>query len=717
MSTLINTKKISELGNNAALAGADLVELSQTISSTQTSTKATLLEVADFAAETGRFTTLGSQLRTLKNKVNDTVSVKDFGAVGDGVANDSAAVQAALDSGADFIEFPPGTYSWGVNDGPVIPSNVKVIGYGAVILQGNKGVKSAFNINPGTINVAIEGFDIRGPWYGLGPGLWANKTNVVTVDGDTLANLEENCGIYIRGRWYQREILGYNAAAMGALTDTSSRITIKDCRIDGFGQEAIFADRVTGFRVFNCTMTFCGRGGIRMYGIVRGYIDGNVVGNISPGWSGNYPNWNVYGITCTRMQGTPTIPDPNLTISRPTQDVSVTNNHVYNCFTWKSLDNHGSIDIRFIGNKCLNSYIGLGLDQGGTDANRGIAPPLRNIIVGNTFESNGAPYMRAGMTLYGSDSTTQANDGLVVGNNILSGYGGSHIDGAISLSNVRNAAITGNVIKGASRSGINLALMCEDVQIVGNTIEDPKSYITVAASAVGAGYTEAATSCSVSGGGGTGLVVLPNIVGGQVTTYSVIHPGANYTSAPAITVTGDGAGATATATFNVGYGVLNQGTTIRTNIDNNNFINLTQATLRAISIGGAPSGNYGVRVGSGNWFTGTMTKIYSTLANLENGSTFNRVDYAAARVTSAGAITSSFGVASVAKAGTGLYDITLDVAASAANNLIPKVDIYAATGRAFASVTSTSVIRVTTQDNAGVAADANFNFTTKNTSP
>jgi polygalacturonase len=49
-------------------------------------------------------------LRTAQAKMQDVVSVKDFGAVGDGVANDTAAIQAAASSGAKSIHIPAGRY-------------------------------------------------------------------------------------------------------------------------------------------------------------------------------------------------------------------------------------------------------------------------------------------------------------------------------------------------------------------------------------------------------------------------------------------------------------------------------------------------------------------------------------------------------------------------------------------------------------------------------
>lgn len=51
----------------------------------------------------------GASQRTVLDKLRDVVSVKDFGAVGDGVANDTAAIQAAL-AAASTVIVPDGTY-------------------------------------------------------------------------------------------------------------------------------------------------------------------------------------------------------------------------------------------------------------------------------------------------------------------------------------------------------------------------------------------------------------------------------------------------------------------------------------------------------------------------------------------------------------------------------------------------------------------------------
>jgi hypothetical protein len=59
---------------------------------------------------------VGAATRTVQARLRDSISVKDFGAVGDGVADDTVAVQAALTAvvaSGDRLFFPPGTYLCG----------------------------------------------------------------------------------------------------------------------------------------------------------------------------------------------------------------------------------------------------------------------------------------------------------------------------------------------------------------------------------------------------------------------------------------------------------------------------------------------------------------------------------------------------------------------------------------------------------------------------
>lgn len=55
----------------------------------------------------------GAQERTVKSKLQESVSVKDFGAVGDGVTDDTAAIQAAV-AASEKLYFPKGTYLFDV---------------------------------------------------------------------------------------------------------------------------------------------------------------------------------------------------------------------------------------------------------------------------------------------------------------------------------------------------------------------------------------------------------------------------------------------------------------------------------------------------------------------------------------------------------------------------------------------------------------------------
>lgn len=77
----------------------------------------------------------GSVATNVEAKLAQTVSVKDFGAVGDGTTNDTAAIQAALNAGSTGVFIPSGNYL--ITNGLNIPDFVNV--------NCDVGVKITFN--------------------------------------------------------------------------------------------------------------------------------------------------------------------------------------------------------------------------------------------------------------------------------------------------------------------------------------------------------------------------------------------------------------------------------------------------------------------------------------------------------------------------------------------------------------------------------------------
>lgn len=123
--------KISALTTASTLTGAETLPLVQS-----SVTKKSLLSViADYVS--GIATSFlqagaGAVARTPQFKMRDTFSVKDFGAIGDGVADDTAAINTAITAAPSGSEvfFPAGTYL--VSTSVLINKKVKLRGAGAI---------------------------------------------------------------------------------------------------------------------------------------------------------------------------------------------------------------------------------------------------------------------------------------------------------------------------------------------------------------------------------------------------------------------------------------------------------------------------------------------------------------------------------------------------------------------------------------------------------
>jgi len=154
----------------------------------------------------------GAVARTALAKMKESVSVADFGAVGDGVTDDTAAIVAALASltSGGALYFPPGTYVVQRGDGAattdtIIADNVTIYGAGAVI-SGYKGDGTTpndvgnqyYNVVQATNRSGITIRDLAFAGYTTPVSLFGCSN--VLIEGVSDTGLLANAGGYLRDK-------------------------------------------------------------------------------------------------------------------------------------------------------------------------------------------------------------------------------------------------------------------------------------------------------------------------------------------------------------------------------------------------------------------------------------------------------------------------------------------------------------------------------------
>ncbi|SEI79256.1 glycosyl hydrolase family 28-related protein [Achromobacter sp. NFACC18-2] len=412
---------------------------------------------------------IGAVYRTFQDKLRDSVSVKDFGAVGDGVVDDTAAVQKALDAGHPVVIFPKGRYRWAAN-GPTVRSGTKVIGRGGVIIQENYDATATSSVGteycglraePGSTDIELNGLKLLGPFYGL-----------------TVQPIYRSIAFSVSGRYdqYFYNNSNYPGNPLIPVSGTSSDIVVRHCVIEGWGQSGVIADQIDRFSANFNRIRHCGRDGIRMYGVRDFDVTNNKIEYMAPGFpaEGIDPNNNVYGVTATRIYHC-TNADGTLTDYRNSAYGQIALNVVRHCPSWKALDTHGGTDITFADNVIFNAHIGIGLDKGGFNAADGYAPPRRLKVRGNIINADptNAAGNRAGIFAVAHDATEEnIGEDLEITGNHVQGYGEQTRDGNVVVSNYRRLVVDDFTIRGGLRSGINFQNTVEDYVIGNGTIQD-----------------------------------------------------------------------------------------------------------------------------------------------------------------------------------------------------------------------------------------------------
>ena len=185
-----------------------------------------------------------------------TASVTDYGAVGDGVADDTAALQAALNAAEDTgrdIFFPAGTYLTGTL---VLPSHVGLTGEG--------GGKSVLMLRGGTNDhlVVSKTWDTNQPYVDIG-----NRMRDLVLDGNKSGNSAGDCVVHRSYQFIFENVEVRNAAGNGiqqsAVTRNGSnganaaecvysRCRVKNCNGRGFWFYDNATSRIADAYVLGC---------------------------------------------------------------------------------------------------------------------------------------------------------------------------------------------------------------------------------------------------------------------------------------------------------------------------------------------------------------------------------------------------------------------------------------------------------------------------------
>lgn len=99
----------------------------------------------------------GAISRTYLNKVREQVSVQDFGAIGDGVNDDTSAIQLALNSGHRTVYIPEGTY---LVSQLTIPANIILFGDGVTSILKQTTNANMLVLDSGSSTTTISNIEI-----------------------------------------------------------------------------------------------------------------------------------------------------------------------------------------------------------------------------------------------------------------------------------------------------------------------------------------------------------------------------------------------------------------------------------------------------------------------------------------------------------------------------------------------------------------------------
>ena len=453
----------------------------------------------------------GATARTLQDKLRDVVSVKDFGAVGDGVADDTAAIQAALNTGLSVF-IPPTTSYYKISAALNLMGNQKIFGEGrSSLIRQTTPLASVLSAS-GKEHVTIEGLGIycTGDFTNLSTG--CGVLLVRCSHSKISKNTFENCrGWAVTLRGTNDSIVSENSFINAPATGI-----VDDSDIGGDIQAIYGSSRNT---ICNNKCNSGSGTAIKIQSVVNGdFCDDNII-------TGNtVKNYSIYGIIAYRnAQAIIDVPLQSVlgtVISGNTVDTitGAVPNSILGTYTYGAgIYLQGAEGSVVCGNIVSNTHAAAvafaeTLAPGGI----GITNLSRCSVTGNIITGCGF----FGVDIHDANNFGDVAGGGVIADNVISRC----TRGGIRVRERGRVSISGNIIDTTGRSGIginNTATIRKWISIVGNTVRN-----TTGTGGIEVAFADAdvknntVDTCSVHGitaANSTSMVVTGNSVRNHVT--------------------------------------------------------------------------------------------------------------------------------------------------------------------------------------------------------
>jgi Right handed beta helix region len=358
------------------------------------------------------FATIGvpQVLSPSTGKPAGAISIKAFGAVGDGVTNDTAAVQGAMNAGARAVYCDPGIFAI---DTVTIPASVRHVS-GACTLKQRA-------VNHNTLNVVrpsglvIEGLTLEG------------------VPGSDIA--AKNNGIFVSG---------------------GSNVLIHGVTCSGYRQNCVWAedssdvtvDRILGYGLAK---------GVQFRGVRRGAITNSVFRDTA------VPS-TIFTIAIF-------LDSSSGHAFGVCSDIRIANNLVANYVNSQAIEVHAGQRVTITGNIAANVMMGISMNAAVAADTISDVTVSGNTIQGTSTRFDGATG-GAGIQAAGFDVRHPATNVAIVGNTVRS-MNGALLDsstGAIQAHEADNVTIMGNTIQSTAANAIVVGPAARGVLVGQNTV-------------------------------------------------------------------------------------------------------------------------------------------------------------------------------------------------------------------------------------------------------